>query len=484
MRRRIIGLTLCLVLIATAAFAVDTPTKQVYCRVLKRLADAEGQGKRLEWTVSLSPQNMDTVSAGAQAVIAALTAQGDVFANADGGVASAALTMDGVELLRAQSVAGEGWRTFSMGGQTYLTQESSLAQAADALGLGALGALLFSLDYDWVSEAQTPYITPACDAGLTIWRLASPYAADSNRLSTGSGATSHALVYEIDTQGLREIATAFADAYEGKTLFLPGIGREEQAAFFAKVRDFAQNAEVARAIKISMTFGEGDTMRTAKLSGSIRMNGRTAGLSYTYSCGVSSTRMTRKYSLRYEPPVGDTISLSATYLTSSSGKGGAQCKLNARISGKYDGQSYAVTLDSATVNKYVLGEDRVLCETLTGDLSAQVKFGGEKLLSLDFSREGSARSNNVGLAELSDVYTGEFVLRGVTAFEGSVACTVRAGEQGEIPPLEMNGVTNLAALDENGLAVARENLAASWREAQARLIDLLPEETKWAISAK
>ena len=194
--------------------------------------------------------------------------------------------------------------------------------------------------------------------------------------------------------------------------------------------------------------------------------------------------MTRKYSLRYEPPVGDTISLSATYLTSSSGKGGAQCRLSARVSGKYDGQSYAITLESATVNKYVLGEDRVLSETLTGDISAQVKFGGEKLLSLDFSREGSARTTNTGLAELPDVYTGEFVLRGATVFTGSVACTVRAGEIGEIPALEMNGVTNLATLDEAGAAAARESLAEIWREAEARAIALLPDETKWAVSAR
>ena len=166
MRRRIIGLTLCLIFIATAAFAVDIPTKQIYCRALKRLADAAGQGKRLEWTVSLSPQNMDTVSAGAQAVIAALTAEGYVFADESGGQASAALTLGGTELLRAQSVAGEGWRTFSLGERTYLAAEDSLAQAEDALGLGALGALLFSLDYDWVSQAQTPYVTPVSDAGL------------------------------------------------------------------------------------------------------------------------------------------------------------------------------------------------------------------------------------------------------------------------------------------------------------------------------
>ena len=165
MRRRIIGLTLCLALIATAAFAVDIPTKQIYCRALKRLADAAGQGKRLEWTVSLSPQNMDTVSAGAQAVIAALSAEGDVFANEDGGRASAALTLNGTELIRAQSAAGEGWRTFSLGDRTYLAAEDSLSQAGDALGLGALGALLFSLDYDWVSRGQTPYERPYTTRG-------------------------------------------------------------------------------------------------------------------------------------------------------------------------------------------------------------------------------------------------------------------------------------------------------------------------------
>ena len=82
------------------------------------------------------------------------------------------------------------------------------------------------------------------------------------------------------------------------------------------------------------------------------------------------------------------------------------------------------------------------------------------------------------------MYTGKFVLRGATAFEGSVACTVCAGDMGEIPALEMNGVTNLAALDEAGAAAAREELAEIWREAQARLIDLLPDETKWAVSAR
>lgn len=232
----------------------------------------------------------------------------------------------------------------------------------------------------------------------------------------------------------------------------------------------ARSAEAVKPLKASMTFGEGDLMRSARLSGSIRMDGKTAGVSYTYSCSVTSTRLTRKYALSYQPPVGDTISLNATYLTSSSGKGGAQRQVSVRMSGKYDGENYSVSFDEKTVNKYSLDEERNLHERLHGEVSVQVKYGGEKTVVLSATHESELISNRTGLARMDGAMRGKLTLRGATVFEGGARFTLASGELGDEPLVPLDAQNDAAAL------------RGVWENAVRKLISLLPDELVCRIS--
>ena len=469
MRKRIACLVLCFLLAAPAALAsTDEPSRSVWCRGLARLKSAVQEGRRIEWTVSLEPDSLGGLSAGELALAREMTLEGAAFAAGEGGGIEASLLFGGEEILAAQAARGDGWSALTVGGQTVLTETENAAQTAEEMGLGALGALLLSFDSAFLT--QTPYFSPALEAGTALWRLASPYAADTNRLSVGSGATSHAVTYEIGTDGVRAILDGFVQAFEGKTLFLPGISAEEQAAFVEKARAMARSAEAVKPLKASMTFGEGDLMRTARLSGSIRMDGKTAGVSYTYSCSVTSTRLTRKYALSYQPPVGDTISLNATYLTSSSGKGGAQRQVSVRMSGKYDGESYSVSFDEKTVNKYSLDEERNLHERLQGEVSVQVKYGGEKTVVLSATHESELISNRTGLARMDGAMRGKLTLRGATVFEGGARFTLASGELGDEPLVPLDAQNDAAAL------------RGVWEDAVRKLISLLPDELVYRIS--
>lgn len=470
MRKRILCLTVvCAMLFPIAACAAaDTPTRSVWCRGLKRLQSAVDAGREIEWTISLHPTQMAGLTEGALLLAQQLSFEGSTYAAENGGGMDIRLLFLENQILSVSAESDADWTALTLDDQTLLTQPQNAAQTADDASLGALGALLLCFDYAKIG--QTPYLSPAYSAGMTLWGLASPYSSDTNRLSVGSGATSHALVYEIDTDGLRAILSGFIAEYKDETLLLPGISGEAQGDFWNKARDYALHAEVSSPLKASLVFGEGDLLRSAKLTGTIRMNGKSTPLSYTYSCSVSNTRLTRKYSLSFQPSGGDTVSLSATYLTSCSGKGGAQRQISIRMSGKYDGQAYAVSLEEKTVNKYAIDDERVLHETLTGEISAQVKYGGQKIAVISGTHEGVVATNKTDLAQLDDTFCGSLLLNGETVFDGEATISLRAGSRREAPAIPPDAQNDAAAL------------AAVWENAAQKLISLLPDELLYRIS--
>lgn len=470
MRKKILCLTMvCAMLFPMAVIAaMDTPNRSIWCRGLKRLQSAVDAGKEIDWTISLRPTQMAGMTEGALLLAQQLSFEGSTYAAENGGGMDIRLLFRDNEILSVSAASGADWTALMLADQTLLTQPQNAAQTVSDASLGTLGALLLCFDYTKIG--QTPYLSPAYNAGMTLWGLASPYSSDTNRLSVGSGATSHALVYEIDTAGLRAILEGFIAGYEEETPLLPGVSEEAMNAFWNKARDYALHVEATSPLKASLVFGEGDLLRSAKLSGTIRMNGKSTPLSYTYSCSVSSTRLTRKYSLSYQPSGGDTVSLSVTYLTSCSGKGGAQRQISIRMSGKYDGQAYAVSLEEKTVNKYVLDDERVLHETLTGEISAQVKYGGQKIAAISGTHEGVISTNKTDLAQLDDTFCGTLLLNGETVFDGEAAISLCAGSKREAPAIPLDAQNDAAAL------------AAIWENAAQKLISLLPDELLFRIS--
>lgn len=485
LRARVLLWTLCLVLIASAAGASSTqaPTRAVFSRGADRLADAVSRGRWLNISLSASPRRMPLVPENARLLAGMLSAEASVCAMEDGGQIILSLLGGGETLLTLRQAAGENWAALNADGSWLMTAPGAEEAAAASLGLGELGKWLLSFDYARLKEGVIPYFTAFYDGGVELWRLASPYAEDNNRLSTGSGATSHALTYVIDTEGLRAIALQLAQAHQSASLPLPGVSRAAQDAFWQKVRGFAAEAELTRDVKANLTFGENDILRTAKLSGTVRMSGKTAGISYNYSCGVTSTRITRKYSLRYEPSVGDTISLNCTWLTSCSGKGGAAHKIALSASGKYDGKRYSVKWDSDLVNKYSLDAQSALTEKITGEIDATVKYDGETLVALDFTVDGGTFSTSDKQAvQLSGSADGKVSARGETVFEGALTLNCSAGDTGEAPLLSLNGMTPVAEMDAQALTRARDSLQSVWRDAVARFAAGLPDEIKYQIT--
>lgn len=484
MRLRFLTCLLCLTLLATPALAqTNEPTRAIYCRGIERLQDALSQGRAVQWTLTMDPEETDLLSGGARILLSALSLGGLTWAGESGGTLSLALQTDGETVLRLQQKTADGLTGLNVDGTWFAADAALTAQDAQSLPFGTLGALLLLFDYDALREGEIPYLTPVYDSGETLWRLASPYVWDNDRLSTGSGQTSHALTYQIDTQGFREIADEFATWLEESHLFLPGISQQSVDAFIEKVRVLAQSAVVSQDLKANVTFGEGDLMRTAKMSGTVQTNGHSAGVSYTYSCGVSNTRLTRKYSLRYEPSQGDTVSLSATYLTSCSGNGGAAQQLSVSASGEYDGQPYSIRLQSDITNRYSLDEKDALEEALTGELSAKVQYAGETVLEGSFALDSSLFStSDAQTLSWNGTLMGDVQSREILLFDGTLAFTLDVLDEGEPPAFALNEVVRVDGGDESILENARTAFGNVWESAVKRIAFLLPNALQYEIS--
>lgn len=140
------------------------------------------------------------------------------------------------------------------------------------------------------------------------------------------------------------------------------------------------------------------------------------------------------------------------------------------MSGKYDGQAYAISLEEKTVNKYVLDDERVLHETLTGEISAQVKYGGQKIAAISGTHEGVIATNKTDLAQLDDTFCGSLILNGETVFNGEAAISLKAGSKREAPAIPLDAQNDATAL------------ATVWENATQKLISLLPDEMLFRIS--
>lgn len=408
MLRRLTCCILCLLLLASAALADfdSIPTRETFSLAYDRLQTARYRGRPVNWTLKVEPSqiggyadtSLDVISAALSGL--ELTGLTQCFGD-DGGLMELSLLSDGQTISTIGQTIMDGRMGLNLTGEWISFDAEAEAEAMEMLDLDDFARNLLAYDYASVRAGDIPFLSAIYDQGITLWALASPYSQDSNRLSVPSGSTGHGVTYEIDTQGLRSMLDQWVDGLtmDGLSLGIPGtelsygVKADEFDAFVQKARNFADTIELAKPIKFSTTFGEGDILRTAKGSGTLREDGKQTGISYSYTCSLNSTRITRKFSIDFQPRTADTLVLSCTWLTSSNNKTSGAQEITIDARGTYDGQPYRIKVNYAMVNKYAVLDSGELEEIITGDITASIKYADKTVADIKVYREGHTLSS-------------------------------------------------------------------------------------------
>ena len=459
MKRRLFALLACMLLLCPLARAETLPSKTCFSVGLESLENSLRQGESVRWGFRMAPETLGGFAEGAMealcAMVSELSLEGVVQARSDGGWMEVRLLSGGSEAGVLRQITEEsGVASLWLDGRWY----------ADSLLQPNYGAL---------AEGRIPFVTLIQEEGARLWGLASPWSADNNRISVPSGPTSHGITYTIDTETLRTILTEWLDTLEVDMDDLPGVEEAWVKGLLAKMYQFAYRAELSKPLEANLAFGMGDVLRTARLRGTVELDGKRDGVSYSYSCTESNTRITRKYSLDFEPRVGDTLVFSCTWLTSCSGSGRAAREITISASGKYNGESYRIKWTSEMLNRYAQGEDGGLTELLTGTVSASLRYAGETLLDVSLKRSGEVVLPEGGTPAYTDTYTGSIESREETLFEGTL--TFDASVAGDVEAPAAPGLEERLA---EGEAQALESALSRLR---AGMMVGLSEETIQAL---
>lgn len=491
MLRRVVSLLVCLLLIAPTALAAgfDTiPSREIFSMAYDRLQKAIKRERPVMWQVTITPEATDSYADGAaeaiNTIISVLELNGNVQCNKDGGRFEVNILSDRSEIGSIGQVNQEERTGLNLNGDWLSIQRGMETEAAVILDLDSFGRSLLMMDYSGIREGTIPFLTTAYNQGITLWELASPYSADSNRLSVPSGSTGHGMVYEIDTAAFRAIVSKWVDQLvnEGLSVGIPGteftfgISDEKFDAFASRMRSFGEASEVTQPIKLTMAFGEGDLLRTAKGSGTIAHDGKRKGVSYNYRCDLSSTRLTRKYNIDFAPNSADTLVLTGTWLNSSNNKSSGAHEIAFTVSGMFDGQPYRLKISNNLVNKYGLDDAGILSENITGTLKASLTYAGATVAEVTVKRDGQATSS-AGLTtgvSIVDNYDVHITNDAGTIFKGlvSVGYDVADGTQ-ELPDV-LADATKLEDMDFIDMEILRESLYDVLATAKQRLVQALP----------
>lgn len=494
MIRRFTSIFLCLLLMAPVALASsfsEIPDRQTFSLGYDRLQTAIYRERPVSWQARITPVAMDGLQDDAaeivSAMMSALELSGILQCFKEGGKLEAEIRADGREIGSLGQMTMDGRTGLNLTGQWYSIAQGMEVEAATMLELDELGVSLLTMDYTGLRRGDVPFVSEIYRQGMALWGLASPYAEDSNRLSVPSGATSHGVTYEIDTQALRTILAAWADGLtsNGLSLGLQGSGlsigvRDDvYEGFVERLRSYARTAELSKPIKLSTAFGEGDVLRTAKGSGTLKESSGRTGISYSYSCELSSTRITRKYKIDFEPTEMDSLVLSCTIRTSSNNKSSAGHDVSLTASGHFDGKPYRIKLDTDMANQYTVDDSGLLMETISGTLTASLKYDGQMVADVTVKRNGTTESSTglttaVAVDDLYDVLVknDERML-----FQGQIALSYSVAEGPQEVDNALETAVKLESIDLMSAQVLRDSLQEALAQAKQRLIQSLPAST-------
>lgn len=436
------------------------PSPERFSAGLAMLSDALEKGDTVRFSASLAADEIGGYSEDEQAVLIgffdSLSLEGALTCLADGGWMRVAMLAGGAEVFTAWQRTQEDRTALRVEGDWFWADEATTAR----LGLGELGEAFRTFDYAGLAKGELPYAGFAIAAGDRLWALASPYSEDNGRLTASSGATGHGLTYTLDTDAARTVLAQWLDEAA-----LP-------EALSARLRGLAETLEVTTPIKLNMVFVEGDLLKSAKLSGAIRVNGKRTSISYSYSCTVGRTSISHTYRLVFEPDFSDTMNLTASYKTSCSGAGRGARNVSISASGRYDGLPYRIKFASETVNRYAQQEDDALEEKLTGKVTGSLRYDGVMLWDASLKRDGVALVTNAGMT-LEETYSGKIKTDGELALSGALRYTASVGENEEPPSVaEAIDVDLSNSRDVGGLRLA---LRTALEQAKWRLFGALPE---------
>jgi len=495
--RKLISVALCLLLISPAAAADDAsqiPSRSVFSMAYSRLQGAIENEEPVSFSVKADVEEWPGMEGDLLSAFANAVRETEIRGTAQtykdgGGYLDVAALLYGKPLLSLGQMAYDGRVGLKLNDEAVSVDRAQSVEAAAMLTLDDLGKALLDMDYTGLREGNVPFLTAVYQAGLRLWYLAMPYGRDNEYLKAPSGPTSHGITYSIDTQALRFLLTAWADELS-RDDFVVGLRGTElsfgvsEAAFdefVGKIRAFADTVEVVSPITFNMAYGAGDLLQTARGSGTIRAGGQRTSVSYRYTCGVSGTRITRKYSIDFQPRGGDTVVLVCTWLTSSNNVKSGAHEVTLDISGTYDGQPYRVKANSEMVNKFALDNDGILSEVITGKAALSVKYGGVKVMDITVKRNGETLSalEQSGVSIAESFHT-TIVTRAGALFKGTVTVQLRTGTPGEMPALYTESA--IERLDFSEVEGLRNSLSGALEEAERNLKAALPAAIMQALA--
>ncbi len=443
------------------SYAEQIPSRECFSVGWNRLYQAEKRGVPIRFDLSVVPDEVSGFPENAHdavvAMISALSMSGvmsvsDGITELDFNVLSNADTIASISRRNNDSDSVVRLNDLIVSGNDEQLQSFSVSAGF----IGALGEL-----FAW--QSGTPFKTMISDPIRVAWGLASPYERDVN-VSVSSGQTSHGVTYQLDND-------AFHQVMDGWLEQLPDGYPEE---FLTKLHQFAEQAIVPKSLRFTLAYGEGDVLRSATGSGNIKYNGKTASLHFRYTCTLSSTRISKSWSLSYEPDKGDTLNLRLSTLTSSNGKSRGANELELVVRGKWNDHTYRIKVTASFLNRFSSDPDGILTELLTGEVNASLRYGGTDLFALSAKRSAAVESNREQVA-VSETWQGEIKNTDGVLFEGAV--TLRLENDPDVELLELNAPVDLNTCDSDTFASVTEKWKSQESEIFHSWLDALDEQT-------
>lgn len=472
----------CLITASTALAADPLPTNKKFSLAYDRLSESMAKGRPVKWQVSIRPAAGGEGVAGA---MASLMSQREFSGLIQcflegGGWLSASFEEDGQQVAAVEQLAQNGNVGLRVG-EDWINLGEPASQGVAMLMLDAFGQSLVEFDYGGMRKVEMPIVSEINKRAMHLWELASPWSDDNNYLQVSKGSTSHGTSYNVDTEGLRSILSEWADGFtvEALSLGVPGtdvsvgVTQEMLDGFVQRLKTLSTTAEMSKNFKMNMAFGEGDMLASTRGSGTIRTPEGSKGVSYSYSASQSSTRITQKHRIDYQPKGADTLVMSMDSMTSSNNKTSGETRLEVSANGLFDGKPYTIEINSSMQNEYA-AQSQELTEQIGGTIHGVLTYDGKTVLDVQITRTGTARSHAVQNAlKIEEAYDTVIQNGEGTIFAGVIDMVFEVQSTQEDPPM-LDTAQRIDGMDFMEIEALRSGLEGMLMSAKDTLANMFP----------
>lgn len=493
-RISIILVTLVYMILCCQAGQADLPkmpTRYTFSMAHQRISEALKRGQPVFWNMKAVPEVLQGYELSTLELLASIVQKmelsGVLQCNADGsGWLDVAALLNNQKISSFSQMTYDGRVGLQLNGEWFSTAKSNESLAMSMLSFDTLGESLLNLDYLQLRKGETPFITPLYQYGMRLWQLASPWAEDNNGLHVSSGATSHGITYVIDTVAARSILSDWADELSSDsfqygfadTALSIGIKDETFQAFVEKICALSRTVELSTPLTFHLAFGEGDALRSAKGSGTLREGNKNTGISYRYTYDLSDKQTKQRYNVDYQPKEGDTLVLDLSIIKSSDSKASGEYTISLSANGLYDGLPYQIKYNSKLVNSYHLADNGLLTEQINGTITATVTYNKETIADISIIQESTQQSAlGQKAVTIKDTYHTTIQNANGTIFQGPITLSLEIKENPEQPPL-MEETQYIEAMDLIEIETLRETVNNAQATLTQNVLDVLSPVTK------